>query len=133
MMLAADTSEDGLIDYAEFEGLFNGCILELARMDAVEKMLVESEQLQPEEQVVFDMGRMLDELMIPMHLAFDLSAEGAESVAADALCDLLRTKCPEWGISEGGVDSLCAALLAGPTPVSWPALVESIEKLSGMA
>ena len=39
MMAAADVSEDGLIDYSEFADLFNNCILELARLDAVDKML----------------------------------------------------------------------------------------------
>ena len=103
-------------------------------MDMVEKMLIAQEQPpSPEEQIVFDMSRMLDELMIPLHLAFDLAAEGGESMASDALCELLRTKGPEWQLSETSVESLCEGLLAGPTPVSWPALVEAIEKLSGMA
>jgi len=38
LMARADISEDGLIDYSEFEEVFNGCILELARMDAVDKV-----------------------------------------------------------------------------------------------
>ena len=82
MMAAADVSEDGLLDRGEFASLFSFFILELARADAVEKMLRGQAEQEIEDRVRFDMGVMLDELLIPLHIAYDIASGGEEGLAA---------------------------------------------------
>ena len=128
MMAAADTSEDGLIDYSEFADLFNGCILELARMDAVEKMF-DAEAAAAS--VPADLMMLLDELMIPLHIAFDIASEGSDDVAVDKLLEMLKLKASEWGLGEPAIELLSERITAQlGASVAWPSLVELIERLA---
>ena len=130
MMSAADVSEDGLIDYGEFNELFNNCILELARVDAVDKMLNAQEAAEIEDQVRYDMGLMLDELLIPLHIAFDISSNGEEEgCEAGELCEIVRTKCPEWGVAPVSAEALCERIDMF-NALTWRQVVEIIEQLA---
>jgi len=129
MMAAADVSEDGMIDYGEFETLFNTTLLELSRLDAIEKMLAADDATRT---LVQEAQILLDELMIPMHIAFDLAAEGTDAVPTDALVALMRTKGPEWELSGETVEALCGAIAneypsGAPT---WKELVALIERMA---
>ena len=127
MMAAADVSEDGLIDYSEFADLFNNCILELARLDAVDKMLYAEDAAATIEKGI---TLLLDECLIPLHIAFDIALEGKEELSTEGLVALLNTKGPEWGIPDIATDALCTAIAgSGVEAYAWGALVAFIEKL----
>ena len=70
-------SEDGLIDYSEFADLFNNCILELARLDAVD-VIREDAAATVEKGIT-----LLDECLIPLHIAFDIALEGKEELSTE--------------------------------------------------
>lgn len=127
LMAAADTSEDGLIDYAEFSDLFNNCILELSRQDAVDKMLAAENG---EASQASDLVKLLDELLIPLHLAFDLAAEGADTIDTAKLVDMLSTKMPEMGLGGAAIEALCAGSAALGPSATWAAFVEVVERLA---
>ena len=126
MMAAADVSADGLIDYKEFSALFNCCILELARADAIEKML---EAEAAAESLPYDLMLLLDELMIPLHIAFDIASEGESGVDTPKLVELISLKGPEWGLGSAAVSLVGEQVATLGDKVEWPALVECIERL----
>ena len=129
LMVAADESQDGQIDYAEFADLFYNALMEIARFQSVEKMML-GEAVKG---IRMQMGRMLDELMIPLHLAFDLAAGGQEACPKAAAVDMLAYKCPEWGVPEDAYNVLAAAVMTGEEDaedISWNALCALVEKLS---
>ena len=71
---------------------------------------------------------LLDELMIPLHIAFDIGAEGADASDADVVVATLTTKAAEWGLPDEGVSAICAMLGQRGGPVEWGALVEVLEQ-----
>ena len=130
MMAGADVSEDGQIDYGEFASLFENCILELARVDAVEKMLRNQEAAEIEHRVQYDMALMLDELLIPLHLAFDIAGGDEESgCEAAVLCEIMRTKGGEWGLAGVSIEAMCERIDMF-TALTWRQVVEIIEQLA---
>jgi len=126
MMAAADASEDGLIDFSEFADLFQNCILELARIDAIDKMLDPPADLTMQEELV----KLLDEVMIPLHIAFDIAAEGGEALAPSKIIEVFTTKGSEWGIGQPAIDALCAEIGKAEGDMPWPMLIELIERMS---
>jgi len=128
MMAAADVSEDGLIDYSEFEVLFNDCLLVLARDDKLDKMLQKREE---QDALEYELIMLLDELMIPLHIAFDLSSGGEESMATTKVVEVFKTKAPEWGLMEKTIEVVCTKIVSsGAEITSWPELVNAIEHLA---
>ena len=126
LLEAADDNEDGTIDYNEFEKLFTECILELARLDSIDKMLREEEAAG----VVAAYTLFLDELMIPLHLAFDIAAEGADACPTASVAQMLMVKGPEWGVPDEASASIAEAAVALGESIEWPQLVEIIERLA---
>jgi len=129
LMYAADADDDGNIDYGEFNELFDGVILEMARLDKIDK-LIEGEEAGT---LSAQLKLFLDELMIPLHLAFDFLCGGGESASSGAVVQTLLEKCPEWGVLQEPMNAICEAVLARggeDAMLSWPQLVEEIEKLA---
>ena len=80
--------------------------------------------------VASDLTLLQDELMIPLHLAFDLGAT-EEAMEAGALVAMLGAKLFEWGIGEAAHNALVAAIGAQlGASVSWGALVGLIEQMA---
>jgi len=127
MMLAVDEDENDLIDYSEFANLFENVILEISRQDKIDKMLAGEEAA---DRLAADLELFLDELMIPLHIAYDIACDGGESCASGAITQLLLVKCPEWGIGEEAMNALCEAVLAYGEALEWAHVVEVIEKLA---
>lgn len=134
MMASADVSEDGLIDYGEFVGLFESVILELSRADAVERMLTQQEADEVRGAIVHDMQRFIDELMIPLHIAFDIASEGsvadegdAATVDAEALKQMLASKAGEWGVHQETLAAMFESIDRFEK-LTWGQLVEIIEQ-----
>lgn len=134
MMAAADVSEDGLIDYGEFASLFDSVILELARADAIDRMLTQQAEDETRGVIVYDMQRMIDELMIPLHIAFDIASDGGAAeegddatVESEALKQMLATKAAEWGLHQETVAAMFEAIDRFEK-LTWRQLVEIIEQ-----
>ena len=134
MMASADVSEDGLIDYGEFVGLFESVILELARADAIDRMLTQQAHDETRGVIVHDMQRFIDELMIPLHIAFDIASEGsvadegdAATVDAEALKQMLASKAGEWGVHQETLAAMFESIDRFEK-LTWGQLVEIIEQ-----
>jgi len=131
LMMAADYTEDGMIDYGEFADLFENYLCEVARQEAIERALSDADGAGGSAALADELVRFLDELMIPLHIAFDITSEGTESVPPAAIGEMLRTKAAEWSVSADATDRVIAAVDAlGVESVPWPQLVDTIEELA---
>jgi uncharacterized tellurite resistance protein B-like protein len=128
LMFAADENDDGAIDYNEFADLFFNCMLEMTREQSIERMLRDESIASIKASFMF----LLDELMIPLHLAFDIASGGQDSCDKDVLLGFLWPKCvEEWGVMPEAIDVLAARIMEHPeAAVGWHALCEMIEKLA---
>jgi len=128
LMFAADENDDGAIDYNEFADLFFNCMLEMTREQSIERMLRDESIASIKASFMF----LLDELMIPLHLAFDIASGGQDSCDKDVLLGFLWPKCVgEWGVMPEAIDVLAARIMEHPeAAVGWHALCEMIEKLA---
>jgi len=128
LMYASDEDADGNISYQEFADLFDGYILEMARLDKIDKLI----EGQEASELSAELMRFIDELMIPLRLAFDILCEGGESTSSGAIVQKLLIKGPEWDVSEEAINMLCEAVVTrgDEPPIEWPHLVEIIEKLA---
>jgi len=128
LMYAADENDDGAIDYKEFAELFHNCLMEMSRQEAINRM-VQQETIGNVQQ---SLAYFLDELMIPLRLAFDIASEGQDACATAAVIQILTTKCHEWGVMPEAESVLAAGVAQHPeTDMSWTALMELIKKLAG--
>jgi len=131
LMMAADYSEDGQIDYGEFADLFENYLCEVARQQAIDRALSEGDGSAGSATLTDELVRFLDELMIPLHIAFDIASEGTESVPPAAIAEMLRTKAAEWNVSADATERVVQAVDAlGIESVPWPQLVDTIEQLA---
>lgn len=126
LMHISDEDDDGHIDYNEFLTVFIDGIMELARMQKIDQLL----QQQQIEGIKAALRYLLDELMIPLHIAFDIAGGGQDACDKAAVIELLHVKGPEWAFPQDAAEVLMAAIAAHPeTSISWVALVELVEKL----
>ena len=126
LMMAADEDEDGTIDYNEFADLFYNCLMEMSRQMAIDRMM-EQDFIQGVKQ---SLEAFLDELMIPLHLAFDIASAGQDTCAVEAVVDILWSKSKEWSVMPEAVKILAAGVTEQPKPaLSWDDLVAIIEKV----
>ena len=73
--------------------------------------------------VAADLQLMLDELLLPLHLAFDLQSGGQAELARPALLELLQVKCPEWGMRPEATGLLLERVATNlPESVPWGSL-----------
>jgi hypothetical protein len=73
---------------------------------------------------------MLDELLIPLHLAFDIAGGDEESgCEAAVLCEIMRTKGGEWGLAGVSIEAMCERIDMF-TALTWRQVVEIIEQLA---
>ena len=101
-------------------------MMELARADAIDAMMAGEH----EQSMKAHLARLLDELMIPLHIAFDLESGGADGCEAEKLVQLLLYKGDEWEVMPDVTQLLCEHVMAMGASVTWVALVELIEKLA---
>jgi hypothetical protein len=135
LLAAADEDASGSIDYGEFERLFNECILAISRLDAVNKIMDEGDAelaAQAGNAVAATVHALLNDLMIPFSLAFDLVAGGETYGDGPAVASALMTKADEWGLPQQGVAGICR-LLEGKRRISWAQIVALLEKVGGLA
>jgi len=91
LMSVSDSNDDGTIDYAEFVTLFFEALVELARMEAIEREL--------RQDAIADVAQMLlspDHLGLNVHILFEMTADGAETVDGPAFADALAVQADKW-------------------------------------
>eukprot|EP00326_Haptolina_ericina_P011975 CAMPEP_0181225792 /NCGR_PEP_ID=MMETSP1096-20121128/31896_1 /TAXON_ID=156174 ORGANISM="Chrysochromulina ericina, Strain CCMP281" /NCGR_SAMPLE_ID=MMETSP1096 /ASSEMBLY_ACC=CAM_ASM_000453 /LENGTH=232 /DNA_ID=CAMNT_0023319059 /DNA_START=1 /DNA_END=699 /DNA_ORIENTATION=- len=114
LMSVSDADSDGVISYSEFSDLFFDALIELARMEAIEREL-------SAEDAADTATQLLDALMIPVHIMFDLECDGAEDAEGSRLAAALEAKALEWNLSVG-IDPIATAIREKDR-ISWPELI----------
>jgi len=126
LMSVSDTDEDGTIDYHEFVVLFFEALVELARMEAIEREV-------KAEAVANFASLMLDPswYAIPLHIIFDLACDGAEDVEGAKFADALAEKAErEWGFPPDGIAPILDELRA-TEKLSYNTFVELLVGFTG--
>jgi len=115
-MSLSDADDSGAIDYNEFIVLFFESLVELARMEMIERELSAGK--------ASSIAHMLLDpsyLAIPLRIGFDLAADGSEEVPPEAFATMLEQKAwGEWGLGDGIAPILRA--LRGMERLTWEAL-----------
>lgn len=116
LMSLSDADDSGAIDYNEFIVLFFESLVELARMEMIERELSAGK--------ASSIAHMLLDpsyLAIPLRIGFDLAADGGEEVPPEAFATMLEQKAwGEWGLGDGIAPILRA--LRGMETLTWEAL-----------
>jgi len=125
LMSVSDADADGSIDYQEFQVLFFEALVELARMEAIERELLA-------EDAANTAGVLLDpsQLMIPLHILFDLMSDGSDEIDAPKLAEALAIKAEEWGAA--GIE-LIVAKVAAKEALTWSDLTELLVEFAPTA